>query len=72
VAITALQGMGGIGKTVLAQLICNDEVVQQAFPDGIIWVTAGKESSFDIVLRLREVGKALRDDLTRYDNSLVP
>jgi hypothetical protein len=33
-----LHGMGGIGKTVLAQALCHDEVVQQAFPDGIIWV----------------------------------
>ena len=41
IALTALAGMGGIGKTVLAQALCQDEVVQQAFPDGVIgsrWV----------------------------------
>src|SRR5712692_2500531 len=59
IALTALEGMGGIGKTVLAQALCGDEVVQQAFPDGIAWVTAGKESAYDLVTRLREVGKAL-------------
>jgi ATP/maltotriose-dependent transcriptional regulator MalT len=37
IALTAMQGMGGIGKTVLAQALCHDEVVQQAFPDGIFW-----------------------------------
>jgi hypothetical protein len=47
-----------------------DEVGQQAFPDGIIWITVGKEAAFDIVTRMREVGKALNDDLTRYDNEL--
>jgi WD40 repeat protein len=70
IGLTALEGMGGIGKTVLAQALCQDEVVQQAFPDGIIWVTAGRESIFDIVTRMREVGKALKDDLTRYDTEL--
>ena len=70
IALTALEGMGGIGKTVLAKALCHDEVVQQAFPDGVIWITVGKESAFDVVTRLREVGKALNDDLTRYDNEL--
>jgi hypothetical protein len=68
IALTALQGMGGIGKTVLAQALCHDEVVQQAFPDGVIWVTVGKESTADVVTRMREVGKQLGDDLARYDN----
>src|SRR5258708_39196870 len=63
IALTALSGMGGIGKTVLAQALCHDEVIQQAFPDGIIWVTVGKESTYDLVTRMREVGKALNDDL---------
>ena len=71
IALTALKGMGGIGKTVLAQALCHDEVVQQAFPDGVIWSTAGKEPTHDLVTRMREVGKALRDDLSRYDNDLA-
>jgi hypothetical protein len=68
IALTALEGMGGIGKTVLAQALCQDDVVQQAFPDGVIWVTVGKESTVDVVTRMREVGKALGDDLSLYDN----
>jgi len=70
VALTALQGMGGIGKTILAQALCRDEVVQQAFPDGIIWTAVGKDPTVDLLTRMREVGKALGDDLTRYDNDL--
>jgi WD40 repeat protein len=44
IALTALQGMGGIGKTVLARALCRDQVVEDAYPDGIFWFTIGKES----------------------------
>src|ERR1039457_6876206 len=48
IALTALRGMGGIGKTVLAQALSHDVATQLAFPDGIIWTTAGKEPIFDL------------------------
>ena len=70
IALTAVEGMGGIGKTVLAQTLCHNEVVQQAFPDGVVWTTIGKESTSNVVTRMREVGKALGDDPARYDNEL--
>jgi WD40 repeat protein len=44
IALTALEGMGGIGKTVLAQALCRDAAVRHAFPDGIFWFTIGRES----------------------------
>jgi WD40 repeat protein len=37
-----LHGMGGIGKTVLAIDLVNDDEVRCAFPDGIFWVTLGQ------------------------------
>jgi len=40
-AITAMQGMGGIGKTVLAQALCHNDMVQYAFPDGTFWFAIG-------------------------------
>jgi WD40 repeat protein len=55
IALTAMQGMGGIGKTVLAQALCRDEVVQQAFPDGIFWFAVGKESQLDFPSRIKSV-----------------
>ena len=68
IALTALRGMGGIGKSILAQALCNDPVVQQAFPDGIVWLTIGRESTTDTLTRLREAAKALGDDLALYEN----
>src|SRR5215469_5294863 len=69
IALTAIQGMGGIGKTVLAQMLCRDETIKKAFPDGIFWQTIGKESEIKSELRLRAVVEALRSDA---DKSVKP
>ncbi|HSE15935.1 MAG TPA: TIR domain-containing protein [Pyrinomonadaceae bacterium] len=43
VAITAaLRGAGGYGKTTLAKAMCHDEEIQDAFDDGVLWVTLGE------------------------------
>jgi WD40 repeat protein len=43
VAITAaLRGAGGYGKTTMAKALCHTERIQQAFDDGILWVTLGE------------------------------
>jgi hypothetical protein len=61
IALTALRGMGGVGKSVLAAALCGDEIVQAAFPDGVIWVTIGREPQ-SLIPQMREIGKALGDD----------
>jgi WD40 repeat protein len=71
VALTALHGMGGVGKTVLAKALTEDVVVQQAFPDGIVWITAGRETRRDFIEQMREIAKALGDDLSRFENALA-
>ena len=38
-----VQGMGGIGKSVLAAALAHDSAVRQAFPDGIYWLTIGQK-----------------------------
>ena len=44
IAITAaLRGAGGFGKTALARALCHDEAIQNAFDDGILWVTLGEK-----------------------------
>lgn len=47
---TALQGAGGFGKTTLAQALCHDVRVREAFPGGILWTTLGEELSADALL----------------------
>jgi hypothetical protein len=70
VALTALKGMGGIGKTVLAQALSQDEAVQHAFPDGIVWTTVGKEPVYNLVTRLQEVRRALGDEPVANESDL--
>jgi tetratricopeptide (TPR) repeat protein len=38
-----MQGMGGIGKSVLATALTRDYFVRRAFPDGVFWLTFGTE-----------------------------
>ncbi len=38
-----VQGMGGIGKSVLAAALARDREVLHAFPDGIYWLTLGQK-----------------------------
>jgi hypothetical protein len=48
-----VQGMGGIGKSVLAAALAHDSAVRQAFPDGIYWLTVGqKPNLLDLQNRL--------------------
>jgi hypothetical protein len=47
---TALHGMGGIGKSVMARSLCDDIAVQAAFPDGILWASLGQEPNLIALL----------------------
>jgi len=49
-----LQGMGGVGKTVMAALAARDYTVRRQFQNGIIWLTFGRQPNV-----LRQVQKAL-------------
>jgi WD40 repeat protein len=55
----ALQGMGGLGKSVLAAVFARSCGVRRAFGDGVIWVRVGQQG--DVVAALRLVGQALGD-----------
>jgi hypothetical protein len=39
---TAVQGMGGVGKTVLAAAVVEDPEIRARFRDGIVWLTLGQ------------------------------
>ena len=55
VAITAaLRGAGGYGKTALANALCHDSDIQDAFSDGILRVTLGEKPD-DLVGRIADL-----------------
>lgn len=54
---TAIQGVGGFGKTTLACVICHDSKIISAFDDGILWVSLGETP--DIQSQLSKLFAAL-------------
>lgn len=42
-ARVGMQGMGGIGKSVLAAALARDCDVRRSYPDGIVWVAVGQQ-----------------------------
>jgi tetratricopeptide (TPR) repeat protein len=62
VAVTALRGMGGVGKTTLAIALCHDKAVLDQFPDGILWTTLGPKA--EIASEQLVWGKELGEDLS--------
>ena len=57
---TILFGPSGAGKTVLAQALCQDELIQAAFPDGIFWIRVGPEP-MDLLDQLQQIGHLFED-----------
>src|ERR1700683_472273 len=68
VGLTSLAGMGGIGKTVLSIALCNDELIQAAFPDGIIWVSVGRTPG-NLVPQMRSIGLVFGDRPEYYETT---
>ncbi|MEO1353748.1 MAG: NB-ARC domain-containing protein [Cyanobacteria bacterium J06635_15] len=56
--ISAIYGMGGIGKSVLASALVQDSEIQMRFPDGVLWVTLGQQPDMLSMVNLwiRELG----------------
>lgn len=44
-----VQGMGGIGKSVLAMAMAHDCEVRRAFPDGIFWLSIGQNPQLAVI-----------------------
>lgn len=65
VSLSALHGMGGIGKSVLAKALCHDSIVQAAFPDGVCWIPIGPQPS-DLAGKLATLGEFLGDTSEHY------
>jgi WD40 repeat protein len=69
VGLTAIEGMGGVGKTMAALGICHDPLIRRAFPDGIVWLTVGKESTLSLEDRVKQVAQALNQDFRGYSRA---
>ena len=63
-ARVGMQGMGGIGKSVLAAALARNRHVRQAYLDGIVWISCGQQfTDQDLLKRQRDVARFLgRDD----------
>lgn len=69
IALTAVQGMGGIGKSVMASALCHEEVIRDAYPDGVVWLKIG-QSPGNLLEHMRIVARTLGDDLSVYTSEL--
>ncbi len=49
-AVSALQGLGGIGKSTLAAALAYDPDIQAHFPDGVLWTTLGQQPEVTLLL----------------------
>ena len=61
ISVLPIMGMTGIGKTTLAKLVCNNELIKKHF-DVLAWVNVGKH--FDVEEILGEILKSLEEDLS--------
>ena len=64
VALVALRAQGGIGKSVLASMLFDDQSIQAAYPDGLIWVQMGQNTTeLQILERIQEALRVLTPDV---------
>lgn len=62
--VSALHGMGGIGKTTVASAFCMRCDVRRYFTDGIFWVSLGKNP--EITQRQADIGMIFGDERKEY------
>jgi NB-ARC domain len=67
IGTTVIWGMGGVGKTVLAQALCRDAVIQATFPDGVVWTSIGR-GAIEPIDQIGEVLKALGEKTASFVN----
>jgi hypothetical protein len=60
--VSAIHGLGGIGKSVLAAALAHDPEVQARLPDGVLWATLGREPDL-----LSLLSRWIREGLGDYD-----
>jgi hypothetical protein len=61
---TAIVGMGGMGKSVLAAAFARSTETRRAFTDGVAWISIGQNP--EILFNLRQLGLAFNDKMENY------
>ena len=78
--VSAIAGLGGLGKSVLAAALVQDLEVQTRFADGILWVTLGQSPDLQTLLGdwIRELDKSKEafsantlESASKYLNNLL-
>ena len=64
--LTVIEGMGGVGKTIVASSLCHDPRVRRAFPDGILWLTIGRQSGLSPSSLIQQMAQALNQEFRVY------
>ena len=64
-ARVGVQGMGGIGKSVLAAALARNRQVREGYPDGVVWIACGQNlTGDDLLKRQRDLARHLGGDDT--------
>jgi hypothetical protein len=66
---TALHGMGGIGKSVVAAALARTTEARRVFTDGIIWLRIGKQP--DLLTSVRVLVASFHEDISTYTDGAV-
>src|SRR5262249_12558892 len=68
--MVALRGPGGYGKTTLAQAICDDSDIQEAYLDGILWISLGERPE-DITKKIVDLVEALTGERPGFETKEI-
>jgi WD40 repeat protein/DNA-binding winged helix-turn-helix (wHTH) protein len=71
VGVTAVEGMGGVGKSAIAIAVCHDARVREAFPDGIVWHPMGLNGRLTLDQRIEAICKALNQEFRNYSTDAL-
>jgi hypothetical protein len=61
--LTAVRGLGGVGKSTLVRALCHEPAVRRRYPDGILWAELNQEPN--LLERLTEWLEVLGDAASR-------